>query len=173
LRDLQAEQALAAILAALPTQRPKLLVKLAPDLAEPALRPIIDTCIGCGVDGLVISNTTIARPPLRSRLAGEAGGLSGAPLFARSTAMLARAYCIAAGRLTLIGVGGVATGAQALTKLKAGASLVQLYTAFAYAGPALIGQLHRDLAEQLRREGFATPHAAIGVDAVRLSEPCP
>jgi dihydroorotate dehydrogenase len=170
LRDLQGEQALADILAALPAQRPPLLVKLAPDLPDSALPAIIEVCVAANVDGLTISNTTLTRPDLRSPQAAQAGGLSGAPLFALSTRMLARAWRLAAGRLTLIGVGGVATGAQALTKLKAGASLVQLYTAFAYAGPALLPRINRQLAAELRREGFATPADAVGTDATRLSE---
>ena len=169
LRDLQAEHALAAILAALPRARPPLLVKLAPDLADAALEPTIAVCIAAGVDGLVISNTSLARPDLRSAHARQTGGLSGAPLFDRATRMLARAYRIATGRLTLIGVGGVADAHDVLTKVKAGASLVQLYTAFAYAGPALIGRLNHDFAAALLREGYATPAAAIGVESAALS----
>jgi dihydroorotate dehydrogenase len=173
LRDLQAEHALAAILAGLPPTRPPLLVKLAPDLPDVALAPIVDTCVAAGVDGLIICNTTLARPILRGRHAGEAGGLSGAPLFARSTRMLARVARCAAGRLVLVGAGGVATGAQALTKLKAGATLVQLYTALAYAGPALVPRLNQELATALRAEGFASPAAAVGADTLRLSEADP
>jgi dihydroorotate dehydrogenase len=169
LRDLQGEHALAAILAALPAQRPPLLVKLAPDLPDDALAAIVETAAAAGIDGLIISNTTLARPDLRSSHAREPGGLSGAPLFAPSTRMLARAFRHAAGRLTLIGAGGIATGDQALIKLKAGASLVQLYTSFAYAGPALIPRLHRELAAALHAQGFASPAEAVGADAHLLS----
>jgi dihydroorotate dehydrogenase len=102
---------------------------------------------------------------LRSAQRGESGGLSGAPLFERSTEMLRRVYRLAGGRLTLIGVGGVSSGAEALTKIKAGASLVQLYSAFAYAGPALIPRLKRDLAGLLKRGGYKSVADAVGVDA--------
>ena len=139
LRDLQGEARLRAILAAIAAavpRRPPLLVKLAPDLSEAGLEAAVQAAAEGGAQGLIISNTTIARPAgLRSPHAREAGGLSGAPLLAPSTAMLARAHRLAQGRLVLIGAGGVATGADALAKVMAGASLVQLYTAFAYAGP--------------------------------------
>ncbi len=118
-----------------------------------------------GVAGLVVSNTTIARPAgLRSRNATQAGGLSGAPLFAPSTALLARVARLAAGRLVLIGVGGVANGRQALAKLRAGASLVQLYTGFALHGPALIPRIKQELAAALRQDGFTSVADAIGAD---------
>ena len=110
--------------------RPPVLVKIAPDIGDEALAALVETCVAEGVQGLIVSNTTISRPPgLRSPLAREAGGLSGAPLFRLSTAVLARAFLLARGRLVLIGVGGVSTGEHALTKIRAGASLVQLYTA--------------------------------------------
>ncbi len=170
LRDLQGEERLAAILdaiAALPVpRRPPILVKIAPDLAEEALGAIVETCVARGVAGLIVSNTTIARPDtLRSRHRGEAGGLSGAPLFARSTEVLRSVHRLARGRLTLIGVGGVFSGEDALTKIKAGASLVQLYTAFAYEGPALIRRIKDELAAALRREGFARLSEAVGTEA--------
>ena len=120
-----------------------------PTTAWPA---IVETCVAEGVQGLIVSNTTITRPPgLRSPHAREAGGLSGAPLFALSTRMLARAFLLARGRLVLIGVGGVVTGADALTKIRAGASLVQLYTAFAFAGPALIPRIEARTGGRLAR----------------------
>jgi dihydroorotate dehydrogenase len=174
LRDLQGEARLASVLAAIAAVRPSqlrappVLVKIAPDLADAALPVLVETCIAGGVAGLVVSNTTIARlPGLRSRQAGEAGGLSGRPLFARSTALLARCHRLAQGRLTLIGVGGVASGTDAFTKIRAGASLVQLYTGFAYAGPALIPRIKRDLAALLRRGGFASVAEAVGIDAAK------
>lgn len=168
LRDLQGEERLASILDAVDPRAlgKPVLVKLAPDLAEEALAPIIEVCVARGVAGLIISNTTIARPgSLRSALRGEAGGLSGAPLFARSTQMVARAHRIAAGRLVLIGAGGIASGAQAYEKIRAGASLVQLYTGFAYDGPALIGRIKCQLAELLKRDGFAHVADAVGAAA--------
>jgi dihydroorotate dehydrogenase len=101
---------------------------------------------------------------LRSRNAVQAGGLSGAPLFAPSTALLARVAKLAAGRLVLVGVGGVFTGQQVLAKLRAGATLVQLYTGFALEGPALIPRLKRELLGALDRAGFASVEAAVGAD---------
>jgi dihydroorotate dehydrogenase len=174
LRDLQGEAQLRAILRAVATQvanRPPLLVKIAPDLANDGLAAIVETCVAEKVEGLIVSNTTISRPPgLHSRHATEAGGLSGAPLFRLSTAVLARAFLLARGRLVLIGVGGVSTGQEALTKIRAGASLVQLYTAFAYAGPALIPRLKRELSAALREAGFTAIKDAVGSDAQRLAE---
>ena len=95
---------------------------------------------------------------------GEAGGLSGAPLLALSTAVLRRVARLAAGRLVLIGAGGVANGRDALAKIRAGASLVQLYTALVYDGPALVGRLRRQLLAALDAEGFATVAEAVGAD---------
>jgi dihydroorotate dehydrogenase len=165
LRDLQGEERLAAILAALPEQRVPVLVKIAPDLDEAALPGILDVCIAGGVAGVIISNTTLLREGLRSRHAREAGGMSGAPLFERSTAMLARAYRHAGGRLVFIGVGGIASAEQAFAKLRAGASLVQLYTGFAYAGPALVPRILDGLAALCAREGFASITDAVGTAA--------
>ena len=171
LRDLQGEGRLAAILDAIAARRgsleraPPLIVKIAPDLADEALAPIVNACLAHGVAGLIVSNTTVARPPLKSRHAREAGGLSGAPLFAPSTEMLRRVFRIARGRLALIGVGGVATPEQAYAKIRAGASLVQLYTGFAYAGPALPRRLADGLAALIRRDGFTSVADAIGKDA--------
>ena len=173
LRDLQGETRLTAILAAvnraLP-HHPPLLVKMAPDLADDGIEAIVKACVAGGVQGLIVSNTTISRPPgLASANATQAGGLSGAPLFALSTRVLAKTYLLARGRLALIGVGGVRTGADALIKIQAGADLVQLYTEFAYAGPALIPRLKRELVAALHRAGFANVRDAVGTDATRLS----
>ena len=172
LRDLQGEAKLAAILAAVAEARdaaerqPPVLVKIAPDLAEDAVPALVETCVAHGVAGLIVSNTTIARPAsLRGVHKGETGGLSGQPLFAPSTALLRRVYGLAAGRLTLIGCGGIASAEQAYAKIRAGASLVQLYAGFAYAGPALVPKLKRELAALLRRDGFAHVHDAVGADA--------
>jgi len=162
LRDLQSEAALAGILALVRTDKP-VFVKLAPDLAEDALAPVIEVCVAHKVAGLIISNTTIARPEtLQGAHRGEAGGLSGAPLMAPSTAMLGRAYSLAAGRLTLIGVGGVFSARDALDKILAGASLVQTYTGFAYQGPAMLPRVKTGLAGLLRAQGFASVAEAVG-----------
>ncbi len=167
LRDLQGEARLRAILAAITAAvpaHPPLLVKIAPDLSQSGLEAVVATCIEGGAAGLIVSNTTIARPPLRSPQATQAGGLSGQPLFAASTRMLAQAARLSAGRLTLVGVGGVATGADILAKLRAGASLVQLYTALAFEGPALIPRLLHELLAALDAQGFSSAEAAIGAD---------
>ena len=173
LRDLQGETRLTAILAAVNRavpRRPPLWVKIAPDLADAGIAAVVESCVAGGVQGLIVSNTTISRPPgLRSANASQAGGLSGAPLFPLSTRVLAKTYLLARGRLALIGVGGVRTGADALIKIQAGAELVQLYTEFAYAGPALIPRLKRELLAALRQAGFASVRDAVGTDATRLS----
>ncbi len=174
LRDLQSEERLRAILHAVGVavpQRPPLLVKIAPDIGNEALAGLVETCVAEGVQGLIVSNTTVTRPAtLRSPVANETGGLSGAPLLHLSTAVLARAYLLSRGRLLLIGAGGISTGEHALMKIRAGASLVQLYTALAYAGPALIPRLKRELAAALRAAGFARLQDAVGKDAQRLAE---
>ena len=152
LRDLQARDPLAALIDELQRARARmgltlpLLVKIAPDLEPEQRRDIAEVARLSGLDGLVISNTTIARPAtLRSPARGEQGGLSGRPLFAPSTALLAEMYELTDGKLPLIGVGGITSAADARAKLEAGASLVQLYTALAYGGPGLIGQIKRGL----------------------------
>ncbi len=168
LRDLQGEDRLRAILRAVdaPALGKPVLVKLAPDLADDALPALVELCIGQGVAGLIISNTTLARPEtLRSPHRTEAGGLSGAPLLARSTAMLRAVRRLAGARLVLVGAGGVASGADAYAKVKAGASLVQLYSGFAYGGPALVRRIKDELAALLRRDGVARLADAVGVEA--------
>jgi len=168
LRDLQSEERLRAILqavtAGVPT-RPKLLVKVAPDLSEEGLRSVVDTAIDEGLDGLIVSNTTIRRPPgLRSANASQPGGLSGRPLKALAHQALLTVARHAAGRLVLVGVGGIATGEDILARIRAGASLIQVYTEFSYAGPALIGRMKRELLAALDRQGFATLADAVGAD---------
>jgi dihydroorotate dehydrogenase len=169
LRDLQAEARLRSILqavrAAVP-ERPPLFVKISPDLAEDGIASAVETALAGGAQGLIVSNTTIARPAdLCSPLARETGGLSGAPLFELSTKVLRQAARCAAGRLVLVGVGGIMTGRDVLAKLRAGASLVQLYTAFAYEGPALIVRLKRELLAAMDDAGFREVADAIGVDS--------
>lgn len=165
LRDLQAPARLAAILAAVRRVAldAPLLVKLAPDLADADLPDIVSACIDQGAQGLIVANTTLARPgSLRGRHAGEFGGLSGAPLLAASTAMLAQVARIGRGRLLLVGVGGVGSGADVLAKLRAGASFVQLYTAFALQGPALLARLRRELLDAMDAHGHADVSSTIG-----------
>ncbi|MGD9616213.1 MAG: quinone-dependent dihydroorotate dehydrogenase [Alphaproteobacteria bacterium] len=171
LRDLQAREALEALLRELvaareATQRQvPLLVKIAPDLGEAERADIAAVALASGIDGIIVSNTTVARPPgLRSPQAREAGGLSGRPLFAASTEVLRDMYRLTHGRLPLIGVGGVADADDAYAKIRAGASLVQLYTALVFAGPVLLGRIKSGLAERLRRDGFASVGDAVGAD---------
>jgi dihydroorotate dehydrogenase len=174
LRDLQGEARLAAILAAMREavpDAPPIFVKLAPDLSLAGLEAVVETAVAAGIAGLILTNTTISRPPtLRGAAATETGGLSGRPLFDLSTAMLARARLAAGGRLALIGVGGVGTGQEALTKIKAGADLVQVYTAFTYGGPGVIARIKSDLARALKAAGVARVAQAVGVDAERLAK---
>lgn len=174
LRALQGPAELEAILArvraalaeTLPERSVPLLVKLAPDLAEADMEDIAGVALAQELDGLIATNTTIARPEsLKGRHRTEAGGLSGRPLFVPSTAVLAQLFRLTGGRLPLIGLGGVASGADAYAKIRAGASLVQLYTALVYRGPGLIGGVKRDLAALLRRDGFASITEAVGTAA--------
>jgi dihydroorotate dehydrogenase len=168
LRDLQGEARLRGILQAVRagvTRRPPLLVKMAPDLSEDGVASVVEACVDGGAEGLIVSNTTITRPAgLRSPLAAEAGGLSGVPLMALSTDRLRLAARLAGGRLVLVGVGGVASGRDVLAKIRAGAALVQVYSALVYAGPALVGRLRRELVAALDDEGFATVADAVGAD---------
>jgi dihydroorotate dehydrogenase len=181
LRDLQRREILGDLLRQVVVARDTeaaavpLLVKIAPDLTAEERADIAALAPETGIDGIVIANTTIARPPsLRSLHAAEAGGLSGKPLFAASTALLAEIYRLTEGKIPLIGVGGVAGAADAYAKIRAGASLVQLYTALVFEGPALIGRIKRGLAELLRRDGFASVVGAVGADhAVPFSRPLP
>jgi dihydroorotate dehydrogenase len=173
LRDLQRGPALRTLLGALLEARRELgsdrfiplLLKIAPDLSDPELGEIVDVATDLGIDGLIVGNTTLSRPPrLRSEYRSESGGLSGAPLRDLSTNVLRRAARFASGRLTLVGVGGVGSALDAYEKIRAGASLVQLYTALIYEGPELIAHIVRGLAEALKRDGFGSIDAAIGVD---------
>jgi dihydroorotate dehydrogenase len=138
-------------------------LKVAPDLEDGEVETIVETVKANGLNGIIVSNTTIARPEgLASPHAAEGGGLSGRPLLAASTAMLARFHAANNGHLALIGAGGVASGADALAKIKAGACAVQLYSALVYGGPGLVSRIKRDLAARLRAEGFASVADAIG-----------
>lgn len=171
LRALQGGAALGRLLDAVRAARdaldrpPPLLVKIAPDL-EAADRADIAAAIRAGAaDGLIVGNTTVTRPDgLRSRHRDEPGGLSGRPLFALSTEVLADMYRRTEGSVPLIGTGGIASGADAYAKIRAGASLVQLYSALVYQGPALIGRIKADLVRRARADGFATVAEAVGAD---------
>jgi dihydroorotate dehydrogenase len=169
LRELQHRAMLKALLESLIRVREEtgchvpLLVKIAPDLTFQESGDIAQVALESGIDGLIVSNTTVERPPgLVSRHAREAGGLSGRPLFAASNAILAEMYRLTQGRLPLIGVGGIASAEDAYAKIRAGASLVQLYTALVFAGPALISQIKAGIVSLLRRDGFASVAEAVG-----------
>jgi dihydroorotate dehydrogenase len=142
--------------------RRPILLKIAPDLDLQALDEIADVVRESGIEGLIVSNTTIARPPLKSRHAEEAGGLSGKPLLEPSTRVLKEMHQRLNGQITLIGVGGVSSGADAYAKIRAGASLVQLYTALAFHGPGLVARIKRELLACLKRDGFSTVSDAVG-----------
>jgi dihydroorotate dehydrogenase len=145
--------------------RPPLLLKLAPDLDDAAFADIIDVASHAGVDGFVLTNTTLARPDhLPEKFRAEKGGLSGPPVREMSTMKIRHAYALTQGRVPIIGLGGVASGADAYVKIRAGASLVQLYTALVYQGPGLIERINKELIACLQRDGFKTITEAIGAD---------
>jgi dihydroorotate dehydrogenase len=144
-------------------RRPPLLVKVGPDLDDGEMRDIAGAVLAAGVDGLIIGNTTVTRPAtLRSADRTAQGGLSGRPLFALSTACLAAMHRFTEGRIPIIGCGGVASGADAYAKIRAGASLVQLYSALVYQGPGLVGRIKKELAALLRQDGFKSVADAVG-----------
>jgi dihydroorotate dehydrogenase len=145
--------------------RAPLLVKVGPDLDDAEVRDIAEVAIATGVDGLIIGNTTVARPAtLKSPDRNAPGGLSGRPLLGPSTACLAAMFRFTQGKIPIIGCGGIASGADAYAKIRAGASLVQLYSALVFHGPALVGRIKRELAALLRKDGFASVRDAVGVD---------
>jgi dihydroorotate dehydrogenase len=145
--------------------RTVLLLKVAPDLIGDDRRDIAEVALASGLDGLIVSNTTLARPAqLRSRHRQETGGLSGRPLFEPSTALLGEFYRLTGGRIPLVGVGGIASGRDAYRKIRAGASLVQLYSALVFHGPGLVAEIRRDLAAALRADGFGSVGEAVGAD---------
>ena len=172
LRGLQDRAALARLLATLIEARAKLsapvplLLKIAPDLDEPALDDVAEVVLAVGIEGLIVSNTTLTRPPtLKSGHAHETGGLSGAPLLDLSTRILREMRARVGTRLVLVGVGGVACGADAYEKIRAGASLVQLYSALAFQGPRLVARIKHELLDLLARDGFASVGDAVGKSA--------
>jgi dihydroorotate dehydrogenase len=169
LRALQGREPLAALIAAVRAarggNRPPLLLKIAPDLTDADKQDIAEVALSSGLDGLIVSNTTIARPPaLRGAAKAETGGLSGGPLFAPSTAVLADMYRLTGGKLPLIGVGGIASAEDAYAKIRAGASLLQIYSALVYEGPGLVDRIKQGLAAKLRAEGFTSIAQAVGAD---------
>lgn len=169
LRTLQSRDALADLLGQCLAARtetgatPPLLLKVAPDLTDEDKADIAAVVLDSGIDGLIVSNTTLARPAaIPPALAAEAGGLSGRPLLEPSTKVLGEFYQLLGGKLPLVGVGGVSSGADAYAKIRAGASLVQLYSAMAYQGPALVGRIKAELAQRLTNDGYAHVADAVG-----------
>ena len=169
LRNLQGRAELAGLLKrvqdAIAGQQVPLVVKIAPDASDDDLDDIVAVCRDLRMDGIIIGNTTLSRPSsLKSVRKGEAGGLSGAPLTALSTAVLRKTAQRVEKQFPLIGCGGVSSGADAYAKIRAGATLVQLYSALVYDGPPLVRRIKDELAVLLKRDGFSSLSSAIGAD---------
>ena len=170
LRELQGGAALGALIGRVMMAHRELggekpvFLKIAPDLSEPELEVIAGVALEHGLSGIIATNTTISREGLTSPLASEAGGLSGRPLFARSTEVLRSVYRLTRGRMPLIGVGGIASAEDAYAKIRAGASAVQLYTAMIYQGISLAGRIARGIESLLAYDGFASVSEAVGAD---------
>jgi dihydroorotate dehydrogenase len=147
------------------TARPPLFVKIAPDLEESELEDIAEVCLPPLADAIVVSNTTLSRPPLKSRYAAEQGGLSGAPLFPLATRQLARLHLITRRAIPLIGVGGAHDAETAWAKIEAGASLVQLYTGLVYRGPGLVDEILDGLERRVKENGLKSIGEAVGTRA--------
>ena len=173
LRELQGAEALEALLAGVLAARAEarlnvpVFLKVAPDLAETEIAEIAGVARATGIDGLIATNTTLSRDGLTSSFRDQRGGLSGAPLFERSTRVLARFSTALGPDVPIIGVGGIGSPEQALTKIRAGASAVQLYTAMVYEGLSLVPRIARGLDDLLARNGFDTVAAAVGIDRDR------
>ncbi len=146
----------------LQSRKPPMLLKIAPDLGEEELQDIAAACGNGAVDGIIVSNTTLSRDGLQSALGGEAGGLSGAPLFQLSTRVLATLYRLTGGLIPLVGVGGIGSAAQAWAKIEAGASLIQLYSALVYRGPSLVAEILDGLQQRMSTEGLTSLSSVVG-----------
>ncbi|HEX3431379.1 MAG TPA: quinone-dependent dihydroorotate dehydrogenase [Rhizomicrobium sp.] len=171
LRDLQARNELTRLLDVVISERAAqnarvpILVKIAPDISLSDLDQVTETALTLGIEGLIVSNTTTERPhTLRSRHARETGGLSGAPLFVPSTALLKETYRRVGAKLVLIGVGGIFSGADAYAKIRAGATLLQLYTALTLTGPALVERIKTELVGLMEKDGITNIADALGND---------
>ena len=170
LRDLQGRAALAALLAGVMETRASLarpipiFLKIAPDLSPAEIEDVAEVALTSGISGLIATNTTLSRDGLASPHRDQAGGLSGAPLFEKSTRVLARLSHLTEGRLPIIGVGGISSAEQALIKIRAGASAVQLYSALAYQGLGLVAEIAQGLDRLLAQQGFANVADAVGTD---------
>jgi len=179
LRGLQQRDELDQLLAAVLSQRDvcakeqarvPVLVKIAPDLSDAELKDIVEICLKREIDGAIISNTTITRDNVQGvDNAQQTGGLSGAPLFEKSTAVLARFHVLSAGKIPLIGVGGIDSAQTAYAKITAGATLVQLYTGLIYQGIGLVGSIISGLSDLLARDGHENIADAVGAGAEEWS----
>ena len=179
LRDLQGEAFLDDLLARCIDARDKsgdarsaLLLKIAPDISLEALDAMVATALRRRVDALIVSNTTVSRPTsLREKeLARETGGLSGRPLFAMSTRLLAETFLRSERRIPLVGVGGIDSANAAVAKVRAGANLLQFYSALVYQGPGLIGEIKRGLLDHIERKGISSLAEAVGADAAAIAK---
>ena len=168
LRQLQDEEALRALLSAVNQARPKngppVFLKVAPDLREGEPYQIVRAAIDHRIDAIIVANTTVSRPSLKSKHREEAGGLSGAPLKSLALKALRDFRAASGGEILLIAAGGIATAEDAWERIRVGASLVQLYTAMVYEGPGIAGRIAHGLAQRLEREGFASIADAVGTE---------
>lgn len=170
LRDLQGKAALSGLLALVLAQRARLprhipvFLKIAPDLTAPELEDVAEVALSSGIDGVIATNTTLSREGLKSESRAETGGLSGAPLFEKSTRTLARLSQLTDGKLPLIGVGGISSADQAYAKIRAGASAVQLYSALVFGGLSLAADIVHGLDQLVARDGFRNIANAVGTN---------
>jgi dihydroorotate dehydrogenase len=166
LRALQDHGALEELLAAIGAVRAgkPVFLKVAPDLADGDPERIVRVAINRGVDGIIVANTTISRPDLKSRSAGETGGLSGAPLKMLALNMLRKFREVSGGEVALIGVGGISSAEDAWERIRAGSNLIQLYSAMIYEGPGIAKRIAIDLARIVKREGFTSVAEAVGTE---------
>lgn len=173
LRNLQEKEPLTELLTAVLKERaascganpPPLLLKLAPDLDDKQLEDIAGAVMEQRIDGVILTNTTLERPAfLPDDFAKEKGGLSGAPLTGKSTQIIRKFYALTKGQIPVIGVGGISNGQEAYEKIRAGASLVQVYSGMVYEGPTIVGKILGDLERLLIQDGFSTLEQAIGAD---------
>ena len=168
LRQLQDEGALRALLGAIDEARdprgPPIFLKVAPDLGEGEPDQIVRVAMQHRIEAIIVANTTVSRPLLKSKHAGEQGGLSGAPLKPLALKALRDFRAASGGEMPLMGVGGIASADDAWERIRAGASLVQLYTAMVYEGPGIARRIAFGLADRLKREGFANIAEAVGTE---------
>lgn len=174
LRDLQRKQDLQILLQAINNKRQELqkihnkytpiLLKIAPDISDKEAEDIVEEVLANKIDGIIVSNTSLSRDGLKSQSKNEAGGLSGKPIFAKSTDLLKIIYKLTNGKILLIGVGGVTNGMDAYIKIKAGASLVQIYSSLIYHGFDVIHKINSELDALLKYDNFANIKDAVGVE---------